>query len=88
MPITKSAIKKQRVDKTRIKINEPIRGRVKANIKAARTNPTAKTIAQLYSAVDRAVAKKILPLRRAARLKARIVKMSRAKLPKSPFTKQ
>lgn len=87
MPITKSAIKKQRVDKTRIKVNEPIRGRAKAGIKAARANPSAKSIAELYSAVDRAVGRKLIPLRRASRLKARIIKLARGKMSKSPFGK-
>jgi ribosomal protein S20 len=87
MPITKSAIKKQRQDKTRAKVNEPIRGRVKSNIKAARANPTPASIASLYSAVDHAVAKKLMSLRTAGRLKSRLVKMARATVTVSPFGK-
>lgn len=87
MPITKSAIKKQRQDKKRVKINEPIRGRVKSTIKAARSKPTLASIASLYSAVDRAVAKKLMSLRTASRMKSRLVKFARTSVAKSPFGK-
>lgn len=79
MPITKSAIKKQRVDKARAKVNEPVRGRVKSTIKAARTSPTPETISAFYSAIDRAVAKKLVAKRTAARLKARLVRLAKSK---------
>jgi len=87
MPITKSAIKKVRVDKARAKVNEPIRGRVKTNIKSARAKPTPSSIAALYSAVDHAVAKKLMSLRTAGRMKSRLVKMARSKMTSSPFGK-
>lgn len=74
-----------RVDKARAKANEPIRGRVKSNIKTARANPTPVSIASLYSAVDHAVAKKLMSLRTAARLKSRLVKLAKTKITKSPF---
>src|SRR3989339_842614 len=73
MPITKSAIKKQRVDKRRSAINEPIRGRVKAAIKIVRSKPSTETLAQFYAAIDRAVAKELVSKRTAARMKARVV---------------
>ncbi|HBD02093.1 MAG: 30S ribosomal protein S20 [Microgenomates group bacterium GW2011_GWC1_46_16] len=87
MPITKSAIKKQRVDKRRSAINEPIRGRVKAAIKIVRSKPSTETLAQFYAAIDRAVAKKLVSKRTAARMKARVVKATKIKLTKSPFGK-
>lgn len=87
MPITKSAIKKQRVDRKRVRVNEPVRGKVKVAIKEAKSNPTNESIATFYAAVDRAVAKKLVSPRTAARMKSRLVKMARAKLPKSPFGK-
>lgn len=87
MPITKSAIKKVRVDKARAKTNEPIRGRVKSTIKTARANPSGKTIAELYSAVDHAVAKNLMSLRTAGRMKSRLVKLARTKVMQSPFGK-
>lgn len=79
MPITKSAIKKQRVDKARTKVNEPVRGRVKSTIKEARANPTPDAISAFYAAVDRAVAKKLVAKRTAARLKARLAKFAKSK---------
>jgi len=77
MPITKSAIKKQRVDKARVRVNEPIHGRVKSTIKEARANPTSETISAFYSAIDKAVAKKLVARRTAARLKMRLVKLAK-----------
>lgn len=87
MPITKSAIKKQRVDRHRAKVNEPVRGRLKSALKAARTAPSKETITSFYTAVDRAVAKKLVPLRTASRLKSRLVKLAKSKLPTSIFGK-
>ena len=87
MPITKSAIKKQRVDKSRALVNVVVRGRVKAAIKSVREKPDAKKIANFYSVIDRAVSKKLVAKRTAARLKARIVKFAKTKLSKSPFGK-
>ncbi len=87
MPITKSAIKKQRVDKKRAMTNEPVTGRVKATIKEVRQSPSKESVAALYQALDKAVAKKLVTLRTAARMKARVLKAIRAKLTKSPFGK-
>lgn len=87
MPITKSAIKKQRVDKKRAKVNEPIKGSVKASIKEAKSNPSSATIAKFYGAIDHAVAKKLVSKRTAGRLKSRLVKFAKSKLTKSPFGK-
>lgn len=82
MPITKSAIKKQRVDKTRAKSNEPVRGRVKSTIKEARTNPTPDAISAFYAAVDHAVAKKLVTKRTASRLKSRLIRFAKSKIKK------
>lgn len=87
MPITKSAIKKQRVDRARTKVNEPIKGSVKSALKAARSKPTAKTIAAFYSAVDIAVKKHLFPKRSADRLKSRLVALSKKKSTTSVFGK-
>jgi ribosomal protein S20 len=79
MPILKNALKKQRVDKRRAAQNIPVRGRVKSAIKAARANPTPESVAQFYSAVDHAVAKKLVAKRTASRLKSRLVKFAKTK---------
>ncbi|MBP9702091.1 30S ribosomal protein S20 [Candidatus Woesebacteria bacterium] len=79
MPITKSAIKKQRVDKKRFSVNAPIKGQVKSTLKAARSKPTKESIGAFYTAVDRAVKKSLIPERTASRLKSRLVKLSKKK---------
>jgi len=77
MPITKSAIKKQRVDKKRTKQNLPLLGRVKTSIKEARIKATPDKLKIVYSTLDRAVKHHLVPKRRAARLKSRIAKKSK-----------
>lgn len=87
MPITKSAIKKQRADKNKTKVNRAVASRVKSAEKAARTSPSQEAIAKLFSAVDVAVKKHVLKLNTASRLKAGVVRFAKSKLGKSPFTK-
>lgn len=79
MPITKSAIKKQRVDKKRARVNAPIKGQVKSTLKAARSNPTLESVSAFYKAVDRAVKKSLVPSRTASRLKSRLVKLGKTR---------
>jgi ribosomal protein S20 len=74
MPLTKSAIKKQRVDKKRTAQNVATRGKVKTAVKNARANTTPETLKVMYSALDRAVKHHLIAKRQAARLKSRIVK--------------
>ncbi len=78
MPITKSAIKKARVDKRRTLANVATKGRLKTTIKEARSNPGVETLQKLYSAVDLAVKHHLVPKGRAARLKSRISKLGKA----------
>lgn len=85
MPIIKSAIKKQRVDKKRTVANRIISSRVKTAAKKARTQPSPVTLRELYSAVDVAVKKNVLKLNTASRIKAGIVRSVKAKLTSSPF---
>ncbi len=87
MPITKSAIKKQRVDRSRAKVNMPVAGRLKSTLKIARSKPTSQTVASFYSAVDRAVKKHLVPKRTAARLKARLMALAKTKVKTSIFGK-
>lgn len=77
MPITKSAIKKQRVDKRRTLQNMAAKGRLKTTIKEARENPGAETLKALFSAMDRAVKHHLVAKGHAARLKSRISKTSK-----------
>ncbi len=79
MPITKSAIKKERVDKRRTQQNVSGKGRLKTTIKEARINPGAETLKSLYSAMDRAVKHHLVAKRHASRLKSRISKIGKTK---------
>jgi small subunit ribosomal protein S20 len=77
MPITKSAIKKQRVDKKRTLQNVAAKGRLKTTVKEARANPGAETLKALYSALDLAVKHRLVGKRHASRLKSRISKIGK-----------
>ncbi len=79
MPITKSATKKLRVDRRRRLVNLPIISRLKTAVKKAKAQPSDKTIAKAYSAIDIAKKKKIIKANRAARLKSRLVKSLKKK---------
>lgn len=79
MPITKSAIKKARVDKRRTKQNVSAKGRLKTTLKEARLNPGPETLKSLYSAMDKAVKHHLVAKRHASRLKSRIAKLGKAK---------
>lgn len=88
MPLTKSAIKKQRVDKKRTATNRAISSQVKTAVKKARTQPSPSTLRALYSAVDVAVKKHVLKLNTASRIKAGVLRAVKAKLGTSPFAKE
>lgn len=77
MPITKSAIKKARVDKKRTLTNLDAKGRIKTTIKEVRANPTAETLKALYSAMDLGVKHHLVTKGHAARLKSRIAKLGK-----------
>lgn len=77
MPITKSAIKKERVDKRRTQQNIAAKGRLKTTIKEARANPGAETLKAMFSAMDRAVKHHLVAKGHAARLKSRISKIGK-----------
>lgn len=49
---------------------------MKAALKKAKEKPTKKNLALAYSAVDRAVKKKVIHQNKAARLKSRLAKMA------------
>ncbi len=77
MPITKSALKKARVDKRRTASNVAVKGRLKNAIKIARETPGAESLKMLYSAMDKAVKNHTVAKRHAARLKSRISKIGK-----------
>lgn len=87
MPITKNALKKQRVDKKRTKVNDVIKFEVKGAVKAAKKTLDQSSVKRLYKALDRAVAKKVVNLSKASRIKMRILKAAKRKAVPSPFAK-
>jgi len=78
MPITKSALKKQRVDKKRTSVNMPIKGKVRSSVKKLGVTPSKEGLVTLYSNLDKAVRKNLLPKNRAARLKSRFSRLTKA----------
>ncbi|MBU1000426.1 30S ribosomal protein S20 [Patescibacteria group bacterium] len=89
MPIIKSAIKKVRKDKTRTIRNKKRKIALKALIKQARTNKTAKDLQSAFSALDKAAKVHLIHPNKSARLKSRLSKLvSRPSLEsKSKITK-
>jgi len=79
MPLTKSAIKKARVDKRRTASNLTAKGQLKTAIKLARTKPSLESLKSLYSAMDKAVKQHLVTKGHASRLKSRISKLSKKK---------
>ena len=77
MPITKSAIKKQRVDKRRTVQNMSAKGRLKTTVKEARANPGSLSLKALFSSMDLAVKHHLVTKGHAARLKSRISKLGK-----------
>lgn len=74
MPVTQSAKKALRRDKRRAIINKRIKEKMKAALKKAKERPTKQNLALAYSALDRAVKKKIIHKNKAARLKSGLMK--------------
>ena len=72
MPITKSALKALRQSFRKAKINKPIKTKYKTALKKAQANPNKKNLSLAYSALDKAVKKKIIHRNKAARLKSKL----------------
>ncbi|MBU1200048.1 30S ribosomal protein S20 [Patescibacteria group bacterium] len=79
MPITKSAIKKVRVDERKQKFNKIVRTKALSAIKSFRVSPKKKSLPALFSAIDRAAKKKIFHKKKADRLKSRLAKLVQKK---------
>ena len=75
MPITKSAIKKTRVDAKKQKFNKVVRTKALGAIKSFRKKPEKSKLSSLFSAIDRAAKKKVFHKKKADRLKSRLSKL-------------
>ena len=74
MPIIKSAIKKVRKDKVRTDRNRKRETALKALIKKARVQKSAKNLQAVFSALDKAAKVHLIHPNKAARLKSRLSK--------------
>ncbi len=79
MPITKSAIKKLRVDKKRTAVNKVVRSRANSLVGAIRKTKNAVDLPAVFSALDKAAKRRIFHPRKADRLKSRIAKLFSSK---------
>lgn len=76
MPVTVSAKKALRRDRTRAVVNRRLRNQLKKALKQARAKPTKKLLSQASSMLDRAAKKRIIHPNKATRLKSRLVKLA------------
>lgn len=83
MPITKSAKLALKKDKKRAVINKPYKGRYKSALKKAYKSLLKKDIQTAYSALDKAVKKKLIHKNKAARLKSNLAKNSQKPIKKT-----
>ncbi len=74
MPVTKSAIKKVRVDRRRYIFNLRLKKRYKAALKKHLKERTLETLKRVYALLDRAAKKHIIHKNKAARLKSKAAK--------------
>lgn len=72
MPLTSSAIKKDRQDRKRTSLNRVLRDRIKKARKEAIASPTPENISKLQSVVDLAAKKHLFNQAHASRVKSRI----------------
>ena len=83
MPVTKQAIKKVRQDKRKTIYNLRVKKTYKQAVSAFRKNPTAKSLSEIFSKLDRAAKTNIIHKNKAARLKSRLSALITSKPPKA-----
>jgi len=75
MPITKQAIKKVRQDKRKTRINQKIKFAAKKAVVEFRKKPSASSLSNVFSVLDRAAKTNVIHKNKAARLKSRLSKL-------------
>ena len=85
MPITKSAKKALRVDRTRQSVNKSVLKSMKTAIKKVGSKPSKEGLARAYSFIDKASKNGVIKKNRAARLKSRLVSSLKKSFKSSPF---
>lgn len=79
MPIIKSAIKALRQSEKKYQRNKTTRSKTRSAIKKARTEVNPANISLAFSAMDKAVKKKVIKKNTANRLKSRLSKQLKPK---------
>ncbi|MEK7111597.1 MAG: 30S ribosomal protein S20 [Patescibacteria group bacterium] len=77
MPITTSALKKLRQDKVRNLANNKVRSSLRAAVKAFRLKKNESLLGKAFSALDKAVKKRVIHQNKAARLKSKLARWLR-----------
>jgi len=79
MPITKSAIKTLKQDRSREAVNQIIKSKVKSAFKDMKAEPSQAHLEAVYSAADRAAKKNIFHANKASRIKSQAATLLKAK---------
>ena len=74
MPLTKSAIKKNRSDKRKATYNKATKTKVKSAVDSFKSMLNLESLSKAFSALDKAAKKRVIKTRKADRLKARLSK--------------
>lgn len=75
MPILKNAKKALRVSIHKAEVRQPAKSRVKTMLDAAKKTPTAASVSQAFSAIDRAAKINVFHKKKAAHLKSQLAKL-------------
>lgn len=79
MPILKNAKKALRVSKRKAEHRRTAKSRVKTMIDAVKKSPTAASVSQAFSAIDRASKRNIMHKKKASHLKSQLSQLISAK---------
>jgi ribosomal protein S20 len=89
MPILRNAKKALRASKRKAVFNRTVKSRTKTAIDAVKKTPTMATLSTAYSAIDKAVKRKVFHKNKAARLKQQLSKLVKpTKLAAKPAAKK
>ena len=88
MPLTKSAKKKLKKDKTRTLENKKTKNLFKSVVKKAQKSKTEKAVRDAIKLIDKVAKKNIIHKNKAGRLKSRLSKLSPGKAVKTRKTRK
>ena len=88
MPIIKSAIKKLRKDRKRVRINDQKRLALRRSIKKAKKSKKEMDVRAAISLIDKASKNHLIHKNKAARLKSTLAKLKISKSPSSKIQKK